>query len=115
MRDLTDIVILYVSLFLSSLSFVLNAIGAKYGIPKFRASFGIASLLSFLFTGGYFTLIFWKPDPVIWTSVTRGFAITAWVFVWCAPPVLSTLLWQEINAAVENRRSEQTRAGDPHS
>ena len=98
-----DEVVAVLSLISAIASFVMSGLAAREGLIKLRPGHAAVSVMSLVYVAGYCWLLFGNPTSAQWSSVMRGFSLTAWIVVWLAPAWVSLRIARELQRALKDR------------
>jgi phosphatidylglycerophosphate synthase len=95
----------------AAVSTVMSCVASRHGLVRLRPIHAGVAVLSAIYVVGYLWLLFGNPSVVLWSSVMRGFSLTAWVLVWIAPAWTSWSVNRELHQAIRLRHEQDE--GDP--
>lgn len=84
-------------------SVVMSWQASRHGLLGLRSVHAAVSVMSLVYVAGYCWLLFGNPTSAQWSSVMRGFSLTAWIVVWLAPAWVSLRIARELQRALKDR------------
>jgi hypothetical protein len=88
-------------------STVVSMVACRHGLVRLRPIHAGIAVLSMFYVVGYVWLLWGNPTVVLWSSVMRGFSLTAWVLVWIAPAWTSWSVNRELHQAIRKRHEQE--------